>query len=97
LRAPFVKGDAIFQIGSLPLRNVTQGSGGTKERERLALQLRVSDGMLSDQPGGFCSILTYVRLGWPTLEGNDFLKSCSIPDVNGLHARNVSATKLARI
>lgn len=53
LRTAFVKGNAIFEIGSVPSGNTALFGASLNKAKGAAHEFAFADGMLRDEPGGF--------------------------------------------
>ena len=95
LRTALVHGDAVFEIGGVPCGNAALGGADLKQDQRLALKLRLPDGMLHDEPRGFRAILPGDVFTRPAVLRDQFAQAGSIAHVDRFHARNIGAAQFS--
>jgi len=93
LRPVLVKSDAVFEVGGVPLRNAIFGSTRLQKPQDVTLELRFTDGMLRNEPGGFGSVFADEVFGRPAVLGDEFAEPSGVLDVDGFHTGNVMAAE----
>src|SRR5437899_5856694 len=94
LRPVLVKSDAVFEVGVVPLRNAIFGSTRLQKPQDVTLELRFTDGMLRNEPGGFGSVFADEVFGRPAVLGDEFAEPSGVLDVDGFHTGNERAAEL---
>jgi hypothetical protein len=97
LRTVFVHSDAIFEVGGLPGGEFSFGSVALQILQGLALEVRVSDGMLRNKPCCFGAVIAGQFFVWPSVLGDDLFETSRVLAVNRFHLRNVEAAQLSGI
>jgi hypothetical protein len=89
LRAAFEEGDAIGEIGGLPTRDVVIGGFFCEEVQGAALEGRIADGVLDDEPGGVGAVGADFVLVGPAVLVEDLAEAGGVFFVDLLHGGDV--------
>jgi len=95
LRTSFMHGDAVFQVSGMPGGSASLSGGHLHKAQCIALEVRLPNRMLRDDPCGFSSVLTSDVFGGPAVLRDQLTQARSILDVDLLHTRNIRASEFA--
>ncbi len=96
LRLSFEYTDPVLQHGRLPGWDQALVRGRGKELKARALEFRVRDGVLGDQPGGLRGSFADQALRRPSDLGHDLAEPQRIPIVNGGHTWIITVVQRSR-
>ena len=79
----------------MPARHAARGGGGLKQTEGAALEIRLPDGVLNDEPGGFRAVLPRDVFTGPAVLRDQFPQARGVVHVDSFHTRNIRAAQFS--